>query len=154
MLEQFIKSVLANFVKIEPMNAYIQNIPVGVQYPCYLVNKCDIKTEPITSFYYMNNITLYIRMFGNSELELKNKAFNIIQYVFQNNRKVPILNENGTESGRFIRIEDIESIEINVDENDVYCVELSFTFDTTHNVKLQEFEILGTVYSNTEYMNP
>lgn len=149
MLEQFVKSVIAHFVSIEPMNAYVQSIPEGVEYPCYLVNKCDVKTTPINIYYFINTITLYVRIFSKDELDLKNKVFNLMSNIFEQHRKIPILNEDGTDSGRFIRIEDIESIEIPVDQNDVYCVEINFSFDTTHKVNAQEFQLLGQVVTNT-----
>lgn len=153
MLEQFIKSVLAHFNKIEPMNIYIQNIPSGVIYPCYLLNKCDIKSEAINSYYFMNSITLYVRLFGRNEVDLKNKAFNLCQDIFKNQRKIPVLNEDGTDSGRSIRIEDgIETIDIPVDENETYCVELNFTFDTTHVVNVKEFDLLKEIYYGREYI--
>jgi hypothetical protein len=145
MLEQFLKSILAHFVKVEPMNAYIQNIPQGVQYPCYFVNKCDVKTNKINSYYFMNTITPYIRIFGKNEVDLKNKSINLIQNIFSDHGKIPILNEDGTESNRFIRIEDIESIEIPVEENEIYCIEINLSFDTTHIVSVEEFEILRRV---------
>lgn len=153
MLEQFIKSVMVHFTKVEPMNAYIQNIPQGVEYPCYLLNKCDVRSDAINSFYYMNNITLYIRLFGSNEIELKSKAFNLAQDVFRNQRKIPILNIDGLDSGRFIRLENgIETVDIPVDENEVYCVEMNFSFDTTHDINPEEFEILGKVYANTVWL--
>lgn len=149
MLEQFIKSILAHFTKIEPMNAYIQNMPMGVKYPCYLLNKCEIASNAINSFYFMNTVTLYVRIFGNSEIELQNKAFNISQEIFRTQRKIPVLNIDGSPSGRSVRLEDgIESIDIQVDENEVYCVELNFSFDTTHHIDLKEYEILSKVYAN------
>jgi hypothetical protein len=142
MLEQFVKSVLSYFVSIEPMNVYVQKMPNTVKYPCYLLNKCDITTKPINSYYFMNNVHLYVRCFSNDEVDLKNRINNVVQQVFANYRKLPILNEDGSETGRYIRIEDIESIEIPVDQNDLYCVEINFGFDTTHNVSLDEFELL------------
>jgi hypothetical protein len=146
MLEQFIKSVVANFVKIEPMNAYVQKVPKDVKYPCYLVNKCDINTTPINTFFFINNVTLYVRIFGKDEVELKNKAFNLTSNIFENGRKIPILNVDGTESSRFIRIERIESIDIPVDQNEIYCVEINFDFETTHNLNVQEFELIGKFF--------
>ena len=143
MLEQFLKSIMANFNKIEPMNVYIQSMPNGVQYPCYLLNKVDITTDQINSYYFMNNVHLYVRMFGTDELELKTKSFNLVTSVFRTRGKVPLLNEDGTASDRFVRIEKVESIDIPVDENDVYCSEINFSFDTTHDVFVEEFQILG-----------
>ncbi|HLO11478.1 MAG TPA: hypothetical protein VK190_04415 [Pseudoneobacillus sp.] len=153
MLEQFIKSILARFVQYEPMNAYIQNIPEGVEYPCYLLNKCDIHTTPLNSFYFVNNVTLYVRIFGTDEIDLKNRVFNLTNNIFEYHRKIPILNQDGTESNRFLRIEDVESIEIPVDENEVYCIELNFNFDTTHQVSVQEFELLARVLVNNQIIN-
>lgn len=148
MLKQFVSSVLAHFVKIEPMNAYIQSIPKGVKYPCYLINKCDVKTNLLNSHYFMNTITLYIRIFGTNELELKQKAYKVTQAIVAERGKIPILNSDGSVSSRYIRVEDIESIEIPVDENEIYCIELNFSFDTTHKVNYEEFEILAKFYSN------
>jgi len=154
MLEQFIKSIMVYFTKIEPMNAYIQNIPQGIVYPCYLLNKCDIRSDAINSYFYMNNITLYIRLFGSNEIELKTKAFNLSQTIFKDHRKISILNIDGTDSGRFIRIEDgIETVDITVDENEVYCVEINLSFDTTHNVSMEEFAQLSGVYANTALLS-
>lgn len=149
MLEQFLKSILSYFNSIEPMNAYIQNIPQGVEYPCYLVNKVDINTQSINVVYFVNNVTPYIRIFGQNEVELKNKVFNLIQNVFNNHRKIPLLNLDGTPSGRYIRVEDIDSTEIIVDENEVYCIEINFNFDTTHRVSKQEFDLLKKVELTT-----
>lgn len=145
MLEQFIKSIFAYFVKIEPMNAYVQSIPVGVQYPCYLLNKCDINTEAINSFYFMNTVHLYVRCFGENEIDLKNKVNNLTQTIFAEYRKIPVLDIDGIETDRFIRIENIESIEIPVDQNEMYCVEINFSFDTTHNVNIEELAFIGQV---------
>lgn len=145
MLEQFIKSIFAYFVKIEPMNAYVQSIPVGVQYPCYLLNKCDINTEAINSFYFMNTVHLYVRCFGENEIDLKNKVNNLTQTIFAEYRKIPVLDIDGIETDRFIRIENIESIEIPVDQNEMYCVEINFSFDTTHNVNIEELASIGQV---------
>lgn len=142
MLKQFISSIIARFVEIEPMNAYIQEVPEGVKYPCYLVNKCDIKSTMINSYYYMNTIFLYVRIFGNDELEIKGRANNVVQTVLSELGKIPILNEDGTKSRRYVRVEDFDTIDIKVDENEVYCVELNFNFDTTHRVTLQEFELM------------
>ena len=150
-LEQFIKSIFAHFVKIEPMSAYIQSIPNGVEYPCYLLNKCDINTIPLNAYFYMNTVHLYVRIFGTSEIDIKNKSFKLIQSIFEDYRKIPILERDGTETERFIRIENIESIDIPVDENDVYCVEINFNFDTTHNVSVEEFDLLGQIYSNASF---
>jgi hypothetical protein len=132
------------------MNAYIQKIPVDVKYPCYLVNKCDIVTQPLNSYYFINTVTLYVRVFGTDEVELKNKVFNLTNRIFEENRKIPILNKDGTHNGRFVRIENIESIDIPVDENEMYCVELNFSFDTTHIVGTQEFDLLGRVFFRFE----
>lgn len=151
MLEQFLKSTLAHFCKVEPMNAYIQEMPKGVKYPCYLVNKVDISTQPLNQFYFNNTISVYIRIFGEDEIGIKNKTFNLINNVFANYRKIPILNEDGTESERFIRVENIESIDITVDENEIYCTEINFSFDTTFNVTVEEFELLGKVNSTEFY---
>lgn len=143
MLEQFLKSILARFIAIEPMNAYIQKIPIGVQYPCYLVNKVDIQTTALNSFYFINTVHVYVRCFGKDEVELKNKVSNLVQTIFEEYRKIPILNIDGTQSGRVLRIEDIESIEIPVDENEMYCIEINFNFDTTHTIRQGEFQLLG-----------
>lgn len=143
MLEQFIKSIVSHFVKVQPMNAYIQKVPNNVKYPCYLVNKCEVKTETLNSFYFVNTVTLYVRVFGENEVDLKNKTYSLVNNIFENQRKIPILNINGTPSNRFMRIEDIESIEIPVDQNELYCVELNFNFDTTHTVNVAEFDLLG-----------
>jgi hypothetical protein len=150
MLEQFIKSILAYFISIEPMNAYVQDMPQGVQYPCYFLNKCDVKTNTINSYYFMNTVTLYIRIFDKDEVQLKNKVFNLIGTIFENQRKIPILNSDGSESNRYIRIEDIESIDIPVDEVDVSCIEIVFNFDTTHNITSQQFQLLGRLHINIE----
>ena len=150
MLEQFIKSIFAYFVRIEPMNAYVQSIPEGVQYPCYLLNKCDIRTEALNSYYFVNTVHLYVRCFGTNELELKNKVNGLTNTIFAEHRKIPILNEDGTNTDRFVRIENIESIEINVDENEMYCVELNFNFDTTHIVNQNEFQLIEKVLFETE----
>lgn len=148
MLKQFISSIVARFVEIEPMNAYIQKVPVGVQYPCYLVNKCDIKTSFINAYYFMNTVTLYIRIFSKDEMELKNRANNVVQTIMEDRGKIPILDINGNKSQRYVRVEDIESIEIPVDENEMYCTEINFSFDTTHVVKYTEFELLGKATIN------
>lgn len=148
MLEQFIKSIIAHFVKLEPMNAYIQKMPIDVQYPCYLVNKCDINTNTINNFYFINTVTLYVRLFGKDEVDLKNKSFKLVNSIFEDQRKIPILNIDGTPSNRFVRIENIESIDIVVDENEIYCTELNFSFDTTHIINSQEFELLANFHSN------
>lgn len=143
MLKQFISSIIARFVQIEPMNAYIQKVPEGVQYPCYLLNKCDITSTFINSYYFMNTITLYIRIFSKDEIELKSRASNVVQTLMEDRGKISILNENGSASNRFVRVEDIESIEIPVDENEIYCIEINFSFDTTHVVKYEEFQLLS-----------
>lgn len=154
MLEQFIKSIVVYLKQVEPMNAYIQNIPVGIEYPCYLLNKCDLRTNAINSYYFMNNVTLYIRLFGNNEVELKNKSFNLIQHIFNNQRKIPILEIDGSESERFIRVdESMETIDIVVDENEVYCVEVTLSFDTTHNINPEEFDLLGRMYAEMGMLN-
>ena len=150
MLEQFIKSIFAYFVQKEPMNAYVQSIPDGVEYPCYLLNKCDIQTEALNSYYFINNVHLYVRCFGQDEVELKNKVNKLTNTIFEEHRKIPILNEDGTETDRFVRIENIESIEISVDENEMYCVEINFDFDTTHTVNQSEFELLQRVIFETQ----
>jgi hypothetical protein len=153
MLEQFVKSVLAYFVKVAPMNAYIQSIPLGVKYPCYLVNKCDIHSHPINSYYFMNTITLYVRCFGKDEVDLRNTVNNLTQQIFNDYRAIPILNQDGTESERYIRVEDIESIEIPTDVNEVYCVELNFSFDTQFNVNVDELALIGNVELNYDANN-
>lgn len=150
MLQQFINSTMAYFKSIEPMSVYIQKIPTGVKYPCMLVNKCDIKNTPINGYMFMNNITLFIRVFGNDELETKGKAYNIVQTISENLGKIPVLNEDGSESNRFIRVESIEAIDITVDQNEVYCTEINFSFDTAHKVNYQEFEKLAKFYQRTE----
>jgi hypothetical protein len=142
MLEQFIKSIMAHFVNIEPMNAYVQSIPEGVKYPCYLVNKCDITTESLNSFYFVNTITPYIRVFGYDEVDIKNKVFNLIQKIYEEHTKIPIRNEDGSISKRYIRVERIEAIDITVDQNEIYCKEINFSFDTTHIVNVEDWEIL------------
>lgn len=139
MLGQFINSTVACFKKIEPMSAYVQTIPTGVKYPCMVVNKCDIKTELINSYMFNNTITLYIRIFGEHEAATKAKAYNITQSVIAERGKIPILNEDGSESTRFIRVETIDTIDIPVDENEIYCSEINFTFDTSHKVNYEEF---------------
>jgi hypothetical protein len=149
MLEQFVKSIFAYFQKVDPMNAYVQSIPEGVQYPCYLLNKCDIRTEALNSYYFMNNIHLYIRCFGEDEVDLKNRINNVTNTIFAEHRKIPILNEDGTPTERFVRIENIESINLPVDENEIYCVEINFSFDTTHIVNQNEFQLLDKVYLGT-----
>lgn len=144
---------MAYFVKTEPMNAYIQSIPIGVEYPCYLVNKCDIHSHPLNSYYYMNTITLYVRCFGKDEVDLRNKVNNLTQQIFGDYRKIPILNVDGTESSRYVRVEDIESIEIPVDVNEIYCVELNFSFDTTFNVNVDELATIDNVILKPTYAN-
>jgi hypothetical protein len=146
MLKQFISSIIARFVKIEPMNAYIQKIPVDVEYPCYLVNKCDIKSSFINSYYFMNTVTLYVRIFSKDEVELKNRANNLIQNIMSERGKISVLDIDGEETDRFVRIEDIESIEIPVDENEIYCIEINFSFDTTHVVNYEEFDLLAKAH--------
>jgi hypothetical protein len=146
MLKQFVSSVVAHFVEIEPMNAYIQSIPVDVQYPCYLVNKCDVSVNFLNSYYYMNTVRLYIRVFGKDELALKEKANNVVHSLMSSRGKIHILNEDGTKSSRYIRVENIETIEITVDENEIYCTEINFSFDTTHNVSVGEWAVLKNFY--------
>lgn len=150
MLEQFINSTIAHFKSIEPMEAYVQSMPTGVKYPCMLVNKCDINTELINSYMFMNTITLYIRIFGKDENINKAKANNITQKVMRDRGKIPILNEDGSQSERFIRVENFESIDIAVDENEVYCIEINFSFDTTHEVYYEEFQKLAKFYARTQ----
>lgn len=151
MLEQFIKSTVAYLVSIEPMNAYIQKMPKDVKYPAYVVNKCDINTTFLNSVYYVNTVTLYIRVFGNDEVGLKNKVYNLINSIFENRCIIPILDVTGLPTERYIRVEDVESIDINVDQNEIYCQEINFSFDTQHPVNIQEFDILAKVNSNLNY---
>jgi len=150
MLEQFLKSILSYFCTFHKMNAYIQNMPKDVKYPCYLVNKCDINTTSLNSVYFINTISPYIRITGRDEVELKNVAFDLVNQIFQNHRKIPILDIRGLETGRYIRLEDIEATEIIVDENEVYCMEINFSFDTTHIVNIKEFDLLAKVFYNTK----
>lgn len=150
MLTQFLNSIMAHFIKVEPMSAYIQEMPEKVEYPCYLLNKLDVNTTTLNSFYFVNTLTLYIRIFGKDEVELKGRVFNLTNNLFETQRKIPILEKDGSSSRRYIRIEDIETIQIPVDENDTYCVELNFSFDTTHKINEQEFELLKEVNS-TQY---
>lgn len=150
MLEQFLNSLMVKFIEIEPMSAYVQSIPKDVEYPCALVNKVDVNQSRLNAYYFVNNVTVYVRVFGKNELELKNKALNITNTIFRQQGKIPILNEDGTQSKSFIRIEDTEMIPINVDENEIYCVEVSFNFDTNYIIDLQEFELLGELYLNQE----
>ncbi len=79
MLEQFINSILAQFIKVEPMNAYAQKMPVDVQYPCYLLNKCDITTEFLNSYYFKYPILYYqnflSRVLGLKEISSYNSFF-------------------------------------------------------------------------------
>lgn len=147
MLAQFINSTIAHFKTIEDMNAYVQSIQKNVQYPCMLVNKCEINTEPINSYMFMNTITLYVRIFDTDENRCKARAYNIVQAVMADRGKIPVLDKDGNKTSRFIRIEEIESIEISVDANDVYCVEINFSFDTTHKVDYEEFPKLAKVYA-------
>lgn len=154
MLEQLIKSIMAYLNTIVPMNTYIQRIPVQAQYPLYLVNKVDIKTEAINSYYYVNHINIYIRMFSEDEVKLKNDYFNLNNALFDVSRVIPILNQDGTKSGRSIRFENIESIEIPTDVNEIYCVELNFEFDTTQVVNVQEFALLQDVYVSKDTTSP
>lgn len=148
MLNQFLSSIISYFISIEPMNAYVQSIPEGVEYPCYLINRCEINTESFNSVYFINTIHPYIRIFGQDEIEIKEKAFNLVNTIFKEHRKIPILDIDGKPTRRFIRIENIESIPITVDENEVYCVEINFSFDTTHVVNITEFDMLKNVYLN------
>lgn len=150
MLEQFLKSILSYFVKKEPMNAYIQKIPVDVSYPCYLVNKCDAAITPLNATYFINTVTPYIRVFDKNEVALKNKVFKLTNTIFEENRKIPVLNLDGTESQMFIRIENVETIDIPVDENEIYCVEINFSFDTTHIVNIEEFDLLENFFFKIE----
>jgi hypothetical protein len=145
MLEQFIKSIFAYFIKVEPMSAYVQSIPVGVQYPCYLLNKADLRTRNLNAFYFINTVGLYIRVFDTDEVSLKNKVFNLTSNIFENRGKIPILNEDGTESERFIRIEDLDSYDLPVDANELYCIEINFNFDTTHQLTVPELDLLAKV---------
>lgn len=146
MLEQFIKSILAYFNSIEQMSTYIQSIPIGVEYPCYLVNKVEIQSKPLNSYYFINTISSYIRIFNSDEVDLKNKVYNLTNSVLSNRGKIPVLNEDGSESGRYVRIENFESIPITTDENEIYCVEIYFSFDTTYNIDEQEFELLANIH--------
>lgn len=150
MLDQFINSTIAHFKNIEPMNAYVQSVPTGVEYPCMLVNKCDINTELINSYMFMNTVTLYVRIFGKDENANKSRASHITQEVMKNRGKIPILNEDGSESTRFIRVEKFEAIDITVDENEIYCVEINFSFDTTHEVYYEEFQKLAKFYARAQ----
>lgn len=144
LFEQVLKSIFAYFVKVEPMNAYVQSIPVGVQYPCYLLNKVDMRTRNFNSFYYMNTISFYIRIFDTDELSLKNKVFNLTSNIFEQRGLIPVLNQDGTESERYISIEGIESYDLPVDANELYCVEIFFSFDTTQNLQVPPLELLET----------
>lgn len=148
MLEQFIKSIMAYFNSIVPMNTYIQRIPQDAIYPLYVVTKIDIKTSFINSFYFMNHITMYVQMWSKDEITLKNNAFDLNTAVFDTTGVIPILNQDGSHSGRAVRIEDIEVIEITSDVNELYCMELNFKFDTTFNVSYEEFQKITTVHVN------
>src|SRR5690606_16757068 len=117
----------------------------------YLLNKCDIRTEALNSYYFINNIHLYIRIFGEDEINLKNRVNNLTNTIFAEHRKIPILNEDGTPTDRFVRVENIESIPITVDENEIYCEEINFEFDTTHIVNVGEFQLLDRVLLEVDY---
>jgi hypothetical protein len=147
MLEQFLKSILALLYNVVPMNAYIQRVPIGAKYPYYQINKVDISQDMINSFFINNTLRVYIRVWGEDEVALNENAFAIQSAITSGRGIIPILNQDGTQSNRVIRIEDIESIPIQTDVNEVYCVELNFKFETFLNVSAQEFDLIAHVHA-------
>lgn len=151
MMKQFVSSIVSRFIEVEPMNAYIQSMPEKVSYPCYLMNKVEVDTTFLNSYYYMNTVRVYTRVFHKNELELKEKVNNIMHDIMESRGKINIIEADGTSSNRFVRVEDIGAIEVTVDENDIYCMEISFSFQTTHNVSVTEFPLINSVELVTNY---
>lgn len=149
-LEQFINSTLVFFKNIENMTTYIQKIPTNVKYPCMIVSKVDVNSKMINSFMFNNRVTIYFRMFDKNEITVRNKSQNIIQGTLENLGRIPILNEDGSPSARYIRVEDLGKIEIEVDENDVFCNEISFSFETSHQVNISDFEKIVNIYTRNK----
>lgn len=148
--EQIVKSIMAYLVSKEPGNTYIQKIVKDVKYPCYILSNHDISTSAINACYFNSVVSLYIQLFDTNEVALKKRAHKLVSNLFQEKRMIPLLNKDGSHNGKYLRFESIDCNEIVVDQIDVYCMEMNFSFETTLPVNVIDYQLMMNIEATYE----
>lgn len=108
MLDQMLGSIKAYFYKLWNVGVYDKELPEEVKVPSMYFPQPNILPTPHTKESYRNNYTMNVQMLAQDSKEAVEKAEMIAQSIRQNNFKIPILNEDGSETGGHLIFESVE----------------------------------------------
>uniref|UniRef100_A0AAU8AXG9 Uncharacterized protein n=1 Tax=Dulem virus 37 TaxID=3145755 RepID=A0AAU8AXG9_9CAUD len=146
LLEQEIASIMA-FATYHAGNPspYYYNVPESFKFPAIYFPQPEIDTGGETFRTYNMRYAWYVNLFDRTTEDAHEKAWNILTALKRNRNLVPLINEDGNETGEKLRLDD-PSLK-SIDEG-VVQITLTWTSRRPYNddspPKMVEWEVSGT----------
>lgn len=102
MIQQFIGSIKKYFYDMNKVSIYDKELPETIQIPSMYFPQPNILPLPHTKATYQNNYTMNIHIFEADTPTAMTIAEEIAQTIRENKYQIPLVNEDGTASGRHI----------------------------------------------------
>lgn len=102
MLQQFIGSIKKYFYDRNKVSIYDKELPESIQVPSMYFPQPNILPLPHTKGSYQNSYTMNIHLFEKDSPTAMSKAERITQEIKSNKYQIPLVNEDGTASGKYI----------------------------------------------------
>lgn len=103
-MEAEVGSIIGFLYKHRSIPVYLERIPEGMQFPSMYVPPPITVDSPFTSSAYRVSCSLAIKIFHNTTREAAELAEDYAYAVRSNRRLIPLLDEEGQPTSRYIRV--------------------------------------------------
>lgn len=112
MLDQEIGSIIRCFNDVNKVKVYIDMVPQNFIIPSMFFPKPLTESEIDSFSTYTNDYQMFVKVFEESSLKAYEAAESILEHIRRLRDIIPIYNADGTQSNDFLRIEKLNSREI------------------------------------------
>lgn len=142
MVEQELASIAKYMNGITGINnIYFDEVPEGFKRPSlyFPVLEQITRGDTLTSFAYMN--TWFIKVFDKETKPAFTTASNIVDTICKNKNLIPLVNEDGSPTGKGIRLK-----EIKLNKLDIGTIQIQVDWDSVYEFKEESYLKMQSFY--------
>lgn len=136
MLEYEIAAIYYFVASIITAQPYFEEVPLDMLLPCVFYPTPTTAASEFSVNAYMTEFSMYIKFMDHSTMAAYEMGESVLQAIMRNRRKVPLVDENGKQTGKNFRVNMPKLKKI---ENGVYQMELSWKRHTRYDAKAVTF---------------
>lgn len=102
MLQQFVGSIKKYFYDRNQVSIYDKELPETINIPSMYFPQPNVLPLPYTKGSYQNTYTMNVQIIEKDTPTAMTVAEEIAQTIRENKYQIPLVNEDGTESGKYI----------------------------------------------------